>query len=347
MSNRRGPQWRNRAAAGLLIRHLSEMELLGPALVIGDPLPDVVDALTSAGLEVWSWNRRAFDGRGGDSWPPSGPFDITALRLPRGKDELSMSLHAAASVLQPGGSILVYGAKDEGIQGALGPLGDLLTDAETVAVGGHCRVLRGVRGDEVPGLRGSLDGWKARVPLDYPGLPSSWVTYPGVFAHGRLDEGTRLLLDVLPPLSQGARVLDYGCGSGVVGYVAASRGEDVEVEMLDVDAVALVAARENLPGGRIHLHEGLPPAQVGPFDAIFSNPPFHRGKAEDPEMIVSLVRGAPAVLRPKGILVFVAQRRLPLEGDLESCFRNVTVLAEDSTYRVWKGRGPKKKMGLT
>ncbi len=345
MSNRRDPEWRNGAAAGLLIRHLVDSDLPGPTLVIEDSLPDVVDALTSGGHEAWSWNRRAFDGRGGDPWPPSGPFGITALRLPRGKAELSMSLHAAASVLQPGGSILVYGAKDEGIQGALGPLRDLLTDAETVAIGGHCRVLRGVRGAEVPGLRGSLDRWKARAPLDHPGLPPSWVTYPGVFAHGRLDEGTRLLLDVLPPLSPGARVLDYGCGSGPVGYVAASRGEDVVVEMLDVDAVALEAARENLPGGRFHLHEGLPPAEVGPFDAIFSNPPFHRGKAEDPEMIVSLVRGAPALLRPEGILVFVAQRRLPVEGDLDTCFRDVTVVAEDSTYRVWKGSGPNKKMG--
>jgi 16S rRNA (guanine1207-N2)-methyltransferase len=345
LSKRRDPDWRNRAAAGLLIQHLSGLELSGPVLVIEDPLPDVVSAMRSAGLEVVGWNRRTVDGRGGDAWPPSGPFAVAAVRLPRGKDELSMSLHAAASVLQPGGSILVYGAKDEGIQAALVPFGDIFTETDTVAIGSRCRVLKGVRGAEVSGLRGSLDGWRNREPLDYPGLPAEWISYPGIFAHGRLDEGTRLLLDALPPLSPGARILDYGCGSGVVGYVAWSRGEEVVVEMLDVDAVALEAARENLPRGRIHLHEGLPSAEVGPFDAIFSNPPFHRGKAEDPEMIVSLVRGAPALLRRKGSLVFVAQRRLPLVGALHRSFRDVAVLAEDSTYRVWKGEKPRKGMG--
>ncbi len=119
----------------------------------------------------------------------------------------------------------------------------------------------------------------------------------------------------------------------------------MEVDLLDVDAVALEAARENLPGSRVHLREGLPPVEDGPFDAILSNPPFHRGKAEDPEMIVSLVRGAPALLGPRGVLVFVAQRRLPLEGVLERYFKDVSVLAEDSTFRVWKGERPRKGKG--
>ena len=343
MSKRRDPEWRNQAAAGLLIGHLSDMEISGPALVIEDPLPNVVDALRSTGLDARAWNRRSFDGEGGDSWPPPGPFAVAALRLPRGKDELSMSLHAAASVLQPGGSMVVYGAKDEGIQAALGALRDLFLDAETVAIGSRCRVLRGVRGAEVFGLRTPLVAWKSGVRLEYPELPSDWISYPGVFAHGRLDEGTRLLLNALPSLSPGARILDYGCGSGVVGYVALSRGKDVAVELLDVDAVALEAAKENVPGSRIHLRNGLPPVEVDSFDAIFSNPPFHRGKAEDPEMIVSLIRGAPAFLRPKGMLVFVAQRRIALEGALAGSFREVTMLAEDSTFRVWKSQKPKKE----
>jgi 16S rRNA (guanine1207-N2)-methyltransferase len=256
-----------------------------------------------------------------------------------------MSLHAAASVVRPGGTILVYGAKDEGIQGALGTLGDLFHEAETVAIGGHCRVLRACRGEEVPGIRTPLTAWKSSSLPGHPELPPDWISYPGVFAHGRLDDGTSLLLDALPDLPPGSRVLDYGCGSGVVGYVAGRRGEGLEIEMLDVDSVALEAAIENVPGIRVHLRDGLPPVEVGSFDAILSNPPFHRGKAEDPEMIVSLVRGAPALLRPKGILVFVAQRRLPLEGSLRRSFRDVTILAEDPTFRVWMGRRPKTGTG--
>ena len=346
MSRRREPEWRNRAAADLLIRNLPRLEISGPVLVVEDPASGVLGALASLGLEATAWNRRVFGGRGGAPWPPDGPFQTVALRLPRDKDELAMGLHAAASVLRPGGWIFVYGANDEGIQAALPILEGSFSDTTTLAVGGRCRVLGGVRGPEVPGLRGSLREWRSVLRLEHDDLPPSWVSYPGIFAHGRLDSGTRLLMEALPPLGQGSRVLDYGCGSGVVGYVARSRGEDVAVELLDVDAVALEASRENVPGCRLHLRDGLPPVGVGSFDAILSNPPFHRGKAEDPEMITSLVRGAPALLGLKGILVFVAQRRLPVDSALDRSFRRVAVLAEDGTFRVWKGESPRRGKGL-
>ena len=255
-----------------------------------------------------------------------------------------MALHAAASVLVPGGALLLYGANDEGIRAALGPLGDLCPGAETIAVGGRCRVLKGVRGPEVPGLRGELEDWRHPLSLDHPDLPAGWISYPGIFAHGRVDQGTRLLLDVLPGLPAGARVLDYGCGSGVVSYVVGKRREAADLHMLDVDSVALAAARENVPEATAHLHDGLPGVTGGRFDAIISNPPFHRGKAEDPGMIVSLIQGAPALLRPKGLLLFVAQRRLSLKGTLIRHFKEVTMVAEDSIFRVWEVRRPKTEV---
>lgn len=310
--------------------------------MIEDPLPDVAMALASSGREVKVWSRRVSNARTGEPWPPGGPFQAAALRLPRGREELSMGLHAAASVLRPGGMVLVYGAKDEGIQAALTPLEGLFPGADTLAIGGRCRVLKGTRPEKVDGLKGSLSEWKTVVDLRHPEVPSRWVSYPGVFAHGRLDPGTRLLLDALPCLTPGARVLDYGCGSGVVGHVAGKRGEKVKLEMLDVDAVALEAARENVPGATAYLSDGLPSSDQGPFDAIFSNPPFHRGKEEDPGLVLSFVREAPHLLRKAGRLVFVAQRRIMLEPELEVGFREVGVLAEDSVFRVWQGAGPRK-----
>jgi 16S rRNA (guanine1207-N2)-methyltransferase len=308
-----------------------------------DPLPDVEDALARGRLDVTTWHRRAHGGRKATSWPPSGPFDLATLRLPRSKGELVMSLHAAASVLRPEGRVLVYGANDEGIQAALGSLEELFADVRTVAIGGRCRVLEAEHPRGTVGWKGSLADWRCDAPLGYPGLPSTWASYPGVFAHGRVDDGTRLLLDALPSLPSGARILDYGCGSGVVAWVARNKAEEVVVEMLDVDAVALEAARENVPGAVVHLGDGLPPVGAGPYDAVFSNPPFHRGKAEEPEMIRSLIRGSPALLHPRGMLVFVAQTRLRFEDALREHFREVKVLAADSTFRVWKGGKPRKE----
>jgi len=114
----------------------------------------------------------------------------------------------------------------------------------------------------------------------------------------------------------------------------------VRVHLLDVDSVALEAARENVPAGVILLEDGLPSEDAGSFDAILTNPPFHRGKGEDVGMIHELIRKAPRVLLPTGRLVLVAQKRLHLEGALLRAFETVSLRAEASGFRVWEGLGP-------
>ncbi len=111
--------------------------------------------------------------------------------------------------------------------------------------------------------------------------------------------------------------------------------------MSDVDAVALEAAGENVPGGSLRLREGLQPGDAGPYEAILSNPPFHRGKEEDPGMVRELITGARQLLSRQGALAFVTQRRIPVRAMLEEAFRDVTVQAQDATFRVWEGRGPR------
>jgi 16S rRNA (guanine1207-N2)-methyltransferase len=339
-SGGRGVDWRDEAAAALLVRHLPGLGLKGPVLVMGELRSEVLESLSAMGFEVAEWHRRAFGVRRATPWPPEGPFGAVVLRMPRAKEELEMGLHGAAGALVSGGTCLVYGAKDEGIASAPKRLERLFGGVVTVGVGGHCRVLKALRRDDLPGHRGTLDAWRQVGRLDYGGAGRDWVSYPGVFAHGHLDPGTRLLLDALPALPAGGRVLDYGCGSGVVGSVLADRYPQVRLDLLDVDAVALEAARENVPGARLLQGDGLPPGDGDAFDAIVSNPPFHRGKAEEPEMITRLVQEAPAILGPRGVLVLVAQRRIRLEEAFGRAFRRVQVTAEGGGFRVWEGRDP-------
>lgn len=349
MGRRGSADWRDRAASDLFLDTALRANLAGTGLVMLAPGPQVAEGLESAGLQVDSWHRRMSGDNPGTPWPPAGPFDFVALRLPRGKEELGMTLHAAASILKPGGTISVFGANDEGIQSVVSPLGELFSGVETVGVGGRCRVLMGRWEGDGTGLRSRIEDWRSELAfdhselaLDHPELPSTWHSYPGVFAHGRLDPGTRLLLDVLPDLPPGARVLDYGCGSGLVGFMALGKGAGVRVDLLDVDSIALLAAKENVPKGRLLLREGFPPREEGTYGAILSNPPFHRGKAEEPGMIEAFVQGAPGLLDRKGLLAFVAQKRLPVEKLLRSLFRDVDILGEDRTYRVWKGTSPRR-----
>jgi len=325
------------AGDALILRSLDDLAVGGRMLLVnqGGSLPSRLDA---QGLAPNVWNRRLASGLPAAPWPPSGPFDVALVRLPKARDEQAMTVHAALGGLCAGGRLVLYGGNDEGIRSAAAMLDGLAGGAETIAARGHGRVLAARRPEGVDGLRGTLAAWRMVTQLEIAGAVRDWVSYPGIFAAGRLDEGTALLLAALPPLGVGARVLDYGCGSGAIGAAAAALQPGLALDMLDNDAVALEAARENVPAAR--LVQGTRVADAGrrDYDAILSNPPLHQGIAEDHALIEQLVADAPAYLAPGGLLQIVVQRRVPLDRMLARHFARVEIVAQSGRYRVWRAQ---------
>jgi 16S rRNA (guanine1207-N2)-methyltransferase len=106
-------------------------------------------------------------------------------------------------------------------------------------------------------------------------------TDSGVFSPGRLDPGTRLLLDAAPAPSPAGDLLDLGCGYGPVSCVLASRSPGATVWGVDVnqralDLTARNAAKAGLPNVRALSPDD--PALPGSFATIWSNPPIRIGK---------------------------------------------------------------------
>ncbi|WP_417653464.1 methyltransferase, partial [Escherichia coli] len=67
-------------------------------------------------------------------------------------------------------------------------------------------------------------------------------TLPGVFSRDALDTGSKLLLSTLTPHTKG-KVLDVGCGAGVLSTVLASHSPKVRLTLCDVSAPAVEASR--------------------------------------------------------------------------------------------------------
>jgi 16S rRNA (guanine1207-N2)-methyltransferase len=324
------------AADALILRSLDDIGIGGRLLLVnqGGTLPSRLQ-----GLAFDLWNRRLVHDLPAAPWPPSGPFDLALVRLPKARDEQAMTLHATLGALAAGGRLILYGGNDEGIRSSAAMLKELAGDARTVAVGGHGRVVAARRPASTHGLRDSLAAWRGVTRVEIGGIGRDWVSYPGTFAAGRLDEGTALLLSVLPPLAADARVLDYGCGSGPIAAAALALQPGLKVDGLDNDAVALVAARENVPQARLVLGTGLPDGGGRrDYDVILSNPPLHSGIAEDHTLLDRLVAEAPSHLAPGGLLQLVVQRRVPLERELAQLFAKVEIAAETGRYRVWRCR---------
>ena len=336
MAHKRGAGWRDEAAAGLMAKTLSGLDVEGDLLVMLEGREEVAGAVLASGGRPHGWHRMALGGRVASPWPGGGPYAAATLRLPKAKEELEMAVHAAAASLHVGARLWVYGANDEGAGSAEGRVRRVMGSATTIATGGRCRVLETTRPEEVPGLLGTLDAWQRSTPLDVAHLPATWISYPGVFAHGRVDEGTRALMDTIPSLPAGARVLDFACGSGLLGAYVAAREPAVSVDFLDADAVALEAVEANMPGVRRILSDGLRELGGQRYDLIVSNPPYHEGKGETGRVLEELVRGAPARLTERGTLLLVTQRRLPVRARLEAAFDTVQAILDEGPHRVWR-----------
>jgi 16S rRNA G1207 methylase RsmC len=125
----------------------------------------------------------------------------------------------------------------------------------------------------------------------------------GVFAQGRLDVGTAVLFRETSPPRPG-RILDLGCGYGVIGLAIAAAVPGATVTGVDVNERAVLLANENaaalgLPDRfRATTPPGVPVEER--YDELWSNPPIRIGKAALHELLLGwlprLVPGGRAVM---------------------------------------------------
>ncbi|MEV6985895.1 methyltransferase [Sphaerisporangium sp. NPDC051017] len=176
------------------------------------------------------------------------------------------------------------------------------------------------------------------VEVVLPDLHLRLATDSGVFSPGRLDPGTRVLLETVPPPPARGDLLDLGCGYGPIALTMASRAPEATVWAVDVNrrSVELCARNARAAGldkvRSVHVDE-VPP-QVR-FSAIWSNPAIRIGK---PALHAMLTRWLDRLI-PGGSAYLVVQKHLgsdSLQRWLGDQGHPVTRVASRSAYRVLK-----------
>jgi ribosomal protein L11 methyltransferase len=69
---------------------------------------------------------------------------------------------------------------------------------------------------------------------------------------------------------QGQRVLDYGCGSGILAIGAALYGAS-EIDAVDIDEAAVQSTQANALANKVVLRVGLPDAAAGHYQTVLAN----------------------------------------------------------------------------
>ena len=155
---------------------------------------------------------------------------------------------------------------------------------------------------EVPSAR-------KRIDVSLPDGSFSIETDTGVFSHGRVDSGTKVLLMEAPALPASGNVLDLGCGSGPIAMTMARRAPGCGVWAIDVNERARQLTRDNasalgLTNVTVAVPDEVPDNVI--FDVIWSNPPIKAGKKELHELLNRWL----ARLSPDGYAVLVVNKNL-------------------------------------
>ena len=259
--------------------------------------------------------------------------------LERGWARALAELDGWARALRPTARLVAVWHKDEGGRRAERAAAERFGGLEVVNRAGGWRVV--VLSEPRPPAV-ARDPWHA-----WEGPDGAMRTLAGTFAGDRLDAGTAALLQALEAEGAdalaGARVLDLGCGSGVLSRRALRAGAR-DVLALDDDLTAVRSSAEVLAGESARVVWSdltLDAADAVDMDVVVTNPPFHVGRRVVGALSEGFVAAAERALRPGGRLWLVANAALPF-GRLLAPWRDVRDVTPAAVrgYRVLRAQRP-------
>ena len=207
------------------------------------------------------------------------------------------------------------------------------------------------RNDLLDKVRDRIDRvFKAEWPASVPGGNRlTFTSYPGCFCHRRLDEGGLALAEVVSKELKSRvevedrtiKLLDMGCGCGLVGFLVADCMNKnfstalqlhtstcpLSLVLVDSHSRAVEAAEENaakfgIPAEVILSDNGTPARMDGTFDVFVGNPPYY----SDYRIAEVFLETAKRALKPGGVCYTVCKNAAGLEPVQKNFFPSVEII---------------------
>lgn len=343
-----------------LLRHLAEREIppAGTVVVVGDRWGALVTALAARGpvqitdsYLAQEATRANLARRGVEPGtvqlrttqdPPPERVDVLLVRVPKSlallEDQLlrlAPAVHEDTVVVGSGMVKEIHTSTLQLFERILGPTRTSLAEKKARLI--FCTPR--------PSVERPANPWPYSYDLpDGIGAVSgrTVVNHAGVFCADRLDIGTRFLLGHLPGSKGAQRVVDLGCGNGVVGTAMALANPEAEVLFVDESFQAVASAEatykaNGVPGhAEFRVGDGLAGVPAGSVDLVLNNPPFHSHQATTDATAWRMFTGARRALRPGGELWVIGNRHLGYHVKLRRLFGNSRLVASDSKFVVLK-----------
>ncbi len=342
------------AADEYLLGHLAEHPPEGRRWVlVNDAFGALAVALADKRPEVWADSELTHRGlaanleRNGrhrsevpfvaSTTPPDGGIDVVVIKLPRTLASLEHQLHVLRPLLAPGATVVAGAMSRHVHRSTLAAVDGIIGATRTSLAWKKARL---VFAELDPSLEPGPSPYPVRFVVD-GGIEV--VSHASVFAHDRLDIGTRLLLEQQPGASAAAVAVDLGCGNGVLGTALALANRDSVVHFRDVSYAAIASAEATAGASgvdiarcRFQVADGIGDLPAGSVDLVVNNPPFHEDHAVGDAVAWQMFTESHRALRSGGHLWVVGNRHLGYHTKLNRLFGRsaVTVVAADPKFVV-------------
>ncbi len=267
---------------------------------------------------------------------------LVIVNATRSRAENLGNVARGLAMLRPGGTLAVNGNKTDGIDSLVRQVGKALPAASTW-VKAHGRVSFFERPDALPA---EAADWTAGA------APSKneegFWTMAGVFSPDGSDPGSHRLVEAFDKRVRG-RVADLGAGWGWLSALALHTCDKITgIDLYEAESRALDCAERNVADPRAGFHwADVPslPRMTEPYDTVICNPPFHQGRAAEPDLGAAFIATAARIMKPAATLFMVANRQLPYEAALDANFGHWKQLSADRNFKVILAARPKRRTG--
>lgn len=265
---------------------------------------------------------------------PDPQRDLAVSDLARGHDHLA-----------EGGVLMVAQHNDSGAKKTEQYLKEAAGEVETLSKH-HSRAFWTTKEVGKPWNDAVLEGWRQRGMMRRV-MEGKWWSQPGLFSWDRIDVGSALLVKHLPKELSG-HAADLGSGWGFLSaHLLRECPEILSIDLYDADGDSFEPIRRNLGiiptrvKTRSLWRDVTAGIDVGRYDVVVTNPPFHDGKTADPTIGLRFLAAAAAGLKPHGELWLVANRQLPYENFLGETFTEWKTTVEQDGFKVMHAKGPR------
>ena len=344
------------AADEFLLNHLDEIQVLsrhGKLLILNDAFGAL--ALALADYPVYSWNDSCLaqqalrDNLVMNGYPaeqvktnsaidfPSVAVDCVLIKIPKTLALLEHQLYALRGILHHDSRIIAAGMARNIHTTTLELFESIIGPTTTTRAFKKSRLILVERDHSMnEGQSPYPDSYELEVDRCYRIL-----NHASLFSRDRLDRGSRLLIEQMPVDPKYRRIVDLGCGNGVIGLIAAALNPAAELRFCDESFMAIASAETNFRAAfaqarraEFRVGDCLQGVANASQDLVLINPPFHQQHAVGDAVAWRMLKDARRVLVDNGELRLVGNRHLGYHAKLKKLFGNCETIASNNKFVI-------------